>query len=135
VFGGGATVHQFCTIGDGCMFRGLTGVGMHTPPFVIIGEHNTIVGLNSVGMRRNPALTAADREQIKQAFRAVFRERGARSMGVVLEEQLSLPHWGEPARAFLQFTLDRLRDPAPRARGVVGIRSRRARSHGGHGEG
>lgn len=126
VFGGGATVHQFCTVADGNMFRGLTGVGMHTPPFVIIGEHNTIIGLNAVGMRRNPDLTPADREHIKRAFRAVFRDRGARPIRDTIQQQLESTDWTAAARHFLQYTLDRLNDAPPRARGIVGIRKRAA---------
>jgi UDP-N-acetylglucosamine acyltransferase len=133
VFGGGATVHQFCTVGDGNMFRGLTGVGMHTPPFVIIGEHNTIIGLNAVGMRRNPALDATDREHIKRAFRAVFRDRGARPIRETIEQELRSDDWTDAARLFRRFTLDRLNDPAPRARGVVGVR-RRSTNHEEPGE-
>ncbi|MGP1346580.1 MAG: acyl-ACP--UDP-N-acetylglucosamine O-acyltransferase [Phycisphaerales bacterium] len=124
VFGGGAVVHQFCTVGDGVMFRGLSGVGMHVPPYSVVGAVNTIVGLNTIGMRRNPSLTGEDREQIKRAFRALFRLRGARPLRPMVVELLDEPGSTEASRGFLRFILERLDDAPPRARGIVGTRRR-----------
>jgi UDP-N-acetylglucosamine acyltransferase len=73
VLGGGSAVHQFCRIGRLAMIGGCARVAQDVPPFVLTdGEKAQIVGLNKVGLRR-AGMDAADRAQLKAAYRLIYR--------------------------------------------------------------
>lgn len=121
-------IHQFTMVGDGVMFRGGSGVGMHVPPFVIVVDENTAAGLNSVGLRRNPAISKQDRDELKEVYRALLRARGARPVDEVVAALRRRP-WGTPASAFIDFCELAVAQEPPRNRGL--IVGRRMRIRGG----
>ena len=69
--GGGCVFHQFVRIGRFAITQGSSAFSKDIPPFVIAAERNLVFGLNAVGLRRG-GLSAADRDQIKAAFRLVY---------------------------------------------------------------
>ena len=74
VISGTVVVHQFCRIGQLAMVSGLSAVNKDVPPYMLCGGRPAVIqGLNTVGMRR--AGMAADvREEIKQAYKLLYRE-------------------------------------------------------------
>lgn len=117
---GFALVHQFVNVGDLCMFQGGAGVGMHVPPFVIVtaAVRNTLAGLNSIGLRRTPGFTDDDRREVKELYRRLFRERGAKPLGPLLDtiQDESLTPAG---RRFVGFCREAMTPENPRrARGL-----------------
>lgn len=121
-------VHQFTLIGDGVMFQGGAMVGMHVPPYMVLTAVNSVAGINRVGMRRNPALNAADREDIKNLVRLIYRERGGRNLAEYAAATLESRRWGTAGTNFLRFILSALAEQPPRARGICGMRGRGAAS-------
>ena len=72
-FGGAAAVHQFCRIGTLAMVGGLARVLKDVPPYLTLdGGTGLIVGLNVVGLRRS-GMKSSDLQQIKQAYRVIYR--------------------------------------------------------------
>ncbi len=120
VFSSYCAIHQFVTIGDGSMFQHASGASAHTPSFVIITDINRVAGLNAVGLRRNPNLTDEERTAIKAAFRAVYRDRGARPLLDLCRERIEA---GQPpaAERFYRFFIDAVEhdDKRRAARGLV----------------
>lgn len=123
-------VHQFVMVGDGVMFRGGAGVGMHIPPFVVVAGENFIAGLNKVGLARNPAISREDRDEVKQVFRAIVREREATPITDVIT-RLREETWGPAATKFIDFCADALAQEPPRRRGLASGRRIRGRSRAG----
>lgn len=123
-FSGGSFVHQFCVVGDSVMFRGNAMVGMHVPPYVVVRGENCVAGLNTVGLRRTEGIDADDRSDLKDAFRAVYRQRGGAPLAGAVRALIERGGWRGPATRFLRFIDDALRYDPPRARGVVAMRSR-----------
>ena len=74
VLSGMIVVHQFTRIGRLAMVSGLSAVNKDVPPFMLCGGRPAVIqGLNAVGMRR-AGLTIAAREEIKRAYRLLYRE-------------------------------------------------------------
>ena len=72
--GGNAAVHQFCRIGRLAMVGGCTKVVQDVPPFVLTdGPGSMIVGLNRIGLRR-AGLDRNEIEQLKAAYRLIYRQ-------------------------------------------------------------
>ena len=96
-------VHQFCRVGEGVMFRGRAIATKHIPPFVVLTEFNQIAGLNRVGIRRNPNLTAQEREDIRIAYRAFYKGPLTRPLKDRLAalESLDLAPAAERFRSFI----------------------------------
>ncbi|HEY4233710.1 MAG TPA: acyl-ACP--UDP-N-acetylglucosamine O-acyltransferase [Lacipirellulaceae bacterium] len=70
---GAVAVHQFCRIGSLAMVGGLARVRQDVPPFVTVdGGTTMVVGLNRVGLRR-AGLTAEHIDQIKSAYKLIYR--------------------------------------------------------------
>jgi len=69
---GNCMVHQFCRIGRLAMMQGGARITKDLPPFALARDLNRLCGLNVVGLRR-AGLTAAQRLQLKQAYRLLFR--------------------------------------------------------------
>lgn len=121
-------VHQFCTVGDLVMFQYASAVSMHVPPFVLMQNGvNTVTGLNKVGLMRSGRYTQADRDELREAYRSLYRGRADRTMTQALDEAESR-RWGPAASHFLSFVRERLADQPPRRRGVCGPVPRRLRS-------
>lgn len=100
---GYAGVHQFCRVGEGVILQGSAIATKHVPPFTICSGFNQIAGLNRVGIRRNPALSAQDRTDIREAFRAFYSGCGVRPFAerIAALESLTLQGAGERFRAFI----------------------------------
>ena len=97
--GGGSTFHQFMRIGRLVMVQGSSGFGKDLPPFVLAAERNQVFGLNVVGLRR-AGISAADRNQIKAAFRLIYTSRMKLSQALEEGEKMN---FGPLAREFLDF--------------------------------
>jgi UDP-N-acetylglucosamine acyltransferase len=69
---GNGSVHQFCRIGRLSMMQGGTVMTQDLPPFTTARRVNELCGLNIVGLRR-AGFTAAERLELKQLYRALFR--------------------------------------------------------------
>ena len=114
----GVGIHQFTRVGEMVMFRGHASVGMHVPPYVMVGAVNAISGLNKVGLDRNKAFTDEDRAQIKRVYRMVYRERGGASIHETIEKMRAL-ELGAPALRFVDFIEESVNAEGPYARGIA----------------
>ena len=80
---GMVVVHQFTRIGRLAMVSGLSAVNKDVPPYMLCaGRRAVIHGLNVVGMRRT-GIPAPVREEIKRAYKLLYRE--GRSVPSALE--------------------------------------------------
>jgi UDP-N-acetylglucosamine acyltransferase len=70
---GNCLIHQFVRVGTLALMQGGAAVSKDLPPYTVARGDNTICGLNSVGLRR-AGLTAAERLELKQVYRALFRD-------------------------------------------------------------
>ena len=67
-------LHQFTRIGRLAMVSGLSAVNKDVPPYMLCGGRPAVIqGLNVVGMRR-AGIPAPIREEIKQAYKLLYRE-------------------------------------------------------------
>jgi UDP-N-acetylglucosamine acyltransferase len=70
---GGAAAHHFVTIGAFAYVGGMTRMVQDVPPFMILEGHPSRVrGVNVIGLQRG-GLPDADIEQLRTAFKRVFR--------------------------------------------------------------
>jgi UDP-N-acetylglucosamine acyltransferase len=69
---GNVVIHQFCEVGRLAMLSGLARVSKGVPPFMTVVERNAVTGLNVVGLKR-AGFTPAERAQVKQAFKLLYR--------------------------------------------------------------
>jgi len=120
---GNTMVHQFCWVGELAMLRGRSGVSQHVPPFCMAVETNRVVGLNVVGLRRAPGVTREDREQIKQAYRLLYRS--GLTPERALAEMDARDDWRAPAGRFRQFVRRVLAADRPYRRGLITERGHR----------
>lgn len=74
VFLSGMTgLHQFTRVGRLALLSALSAVNKDIPPYMICGGRPAVVlGINVVGMRR-AGMNAAEREQVKQAYKILYR--------------------------------------------------------------
>ena len=71
---GMVVVHQLTRIGRLAMVSGLSAVNKDVPPYMLCGGRPAVVqGLNVVGMRR-AGIAAPVREEIKRAYKFLYRE-------------------------------------------------------------
>ena len=70
--GGGTTFHQYMRVGRLVMAQGSSGFGKDIPPFLLAAKRNLVFGVNVVGMRR-AGFTAAERDDVKRAFKLLYR--------------------------------------------------------------
>jgi UDP-N-acetylglucosamine acyltransferase len=70
---GNCVVHQFVRIGTLALMQGGSAASRDLPPYTMLFNVNCLCGLNVVGMRR-AGLTPAERLELKQLYRALFRE-------------------------------------------------------------
>jgi len=74
VISGMVVVHQFCRIGRLAMISGLSAVNKDVPPYMLCGGRPAVIqGINAIGLRR-ARLDPPIREQIKRAYRLLYRE-------------------------------------------------------------
>ncbi len=123
IFSTHVSVHQFCWIGEGVMTQGYSGYSMHVPPFTLTGFGiNQLVGLNKVGLRRNPDISDEDREQIKEAFRLLYRSK--LSAEKALAEMDARDDGGTAAGKFRDFVRRALVAEPPFNRGICPLRAK-----------
>ena len=81
------------------MMQGGSAISKDLPPYTVARGDNGICGLNTVGLRR-AGLTPAERLELKQLYRALFREGQNLRVAVAgaREKFLSVP-----ARVMLDF--------------------------------
>jgi len=73
VLSGMVVVHQFVRIGRLAMISGLSAVNKDVPPYTLCGGRPAVIqGLNVVGLRR-ASLAPVVREDIKQAYKLLYR--------------------------------------------------------------
>lgn len=101
ILSGGTVVHQFTWVGELVMTQGHSGLGMHVPPFVLCAAVNQVVSLNRIGLQRHPAVTAADRREIAEAFRLTYRSGLPRAKAVAAMDACT--DWGAAADRFRTF--------------------------------
>ena len=70
---GNCVVHQFVRVGTLALMQGGSAISKDLPPYTVARGDNGICGLNTVGLRR-AGLTPAERLELKQLYRALFRE-------------------------------------------------------------
>jgi UDP-N-acetylglucosamine acyltransferase len=73
ILSGNCLVHQFVRVGTLAMMQGGSAISMDLPPYTVALGVNTICGLNIVGLRRAD-ITPAERLELKQVYRTLFRE-------------------------------------------------------------
>ena len=67
-------IHQFVRIGTLAMVSGLSAVNRDVPPYMLCGGRPAVIqGLNVVGLRR-AGISAPVREEIKRAYKRLYRE-------------------------------------------------------------
>jgi UDP-N-acetylglucosamine acyltransferase len=96
---GNCLVHQFVRVGTLALMQGGSAVSKDLPPFTVAHEANILCGLNIVGMRR-AGMSAAERQEMKQLYRALFREgKNLRDAVGAAKKKFAT----EPARIMLDF--------------------------------
>ena len=107
-------VHQHSRIGDLAMIGGNVRVNRDVPPYLLYSGFNvTAVGVNVVGLRR-AGLSRQDIQEIKQAYRLVFRSK--LSIPEALEK-VETDLSGEHVFRLIDFIRDSKRGVAKRPRG------------------
>jgi len=96
---GNCLVHQFTRVGTLAMMQGGSAISKDLPPFTMARGYNAICGLNVVGLRR-AGFTPAERLELKQLYRALFRDSSnLRTALTNAQGQFT----GGPARTMLDF--------------------------------
>ncbi|NLG84320.1 MAG: acyl-ACP--UDP-N-acetylglucosamine O-acyltransferase, partial [Firmicutes bacterium] len=73
VIGGMCGIHQFTKIGKMCMVGACSKIVKDVPPYVLVdGNPARVAGINVVGLRRN-GVDPQTREEIKTAYRILYR--------------------------------------------------------------
>jgi UDP-N-acetylglucosamine acyltransferase len=70
---GNCLVHQFVRVGTLALMQGGSAISQDLPPYTVARGDNALCGLNTVGLRR-AGLTPAERLELKELYRALFRE-------------------------------------------------------------
>lgn len=100
ILSGNSALHQFVRIGRLAFLSGLSGSSKDVPPFVIQQNIDTVCGLNVVGMRR-AGMTHSQIDQVKHAFRVLFRE-GMTLPAALAKLERDFPNEG-PVREMVDF--------------------------------
>jgi len=117
ILSGGSVVHQYCWIGERTMSQGNAGASMHVPPYCMFSGVNNIASLNLVGLRRAEELTDADRRQVKDAFRLLYRAK--LTPAEALKKMDAHADWGPAAAKFRDFIRKALAAKPPYNRGIM----------------
>ena len=116
--GGSSVFHQFVRVGRFALTQGGSAFSKDIPPFVIAAEVNIAAGINVVGLRR-AGFSPAEREEIRRAFKLVYR--GGLNTNQALAQTESM-EFGSAAREFFEFVRTATK------RGVVSFPQKRNRS-------
>ncbi len=96
---GNCVVHQFVRVGTLSLMQGGSAASRDVPPYTMLFNVNCLCGLNVVGLRR-AGMTAAERLELKQLYRALFREGENLRAAVAAGRKKFL---SAPAQAMLDF--------------------------------
>jgi UDP-N-acetylglucosamine acyltransferase len=96
---GNCVVHQFVRIGTLALIQGGGAVSQDLPPYTVAARGNVLCGLNAVGLRR-AGLTTAERLELKQLYRLLFRE-GLNLRAALTAAQTRFT--GAPAKVMMDF--------------------------------
>ena len=99
--GGASVFHQNMRIGRLVMVQGASAFGKDLPPFVMAAERNYVFGLNVIGLRR-AGFSAAEREEIKAAFRLIYLSGMNVTQAVEASSKMDL---GKLGREFVDFVV------------------------------
>lgn len=97
--GGGAVFHQFVHVGRQAIIRGNSAMSKNVPPFLIGAETNCVAGINVIGLRRS-GLTSAQRQEVKDAFKLLYKSGLNTSQALAAAKERS---WGPEGTAFFEF--------------------------------
>jgi len=119
IFSAGTLVHQYTRLGRMIMLRGMGGIAMHAPPFVIARDGiSQIVSLNLVGLRR-AGFSKEEMASLKEAYRLFYRTRRAgRATFADALEEADKRQWSPAAQEFVDFIRWALSQKPPFDRGV-----------------
>ena len=92
--GGGGLFHQYMRVGRLAITQGGSAFGKDLPPFVLGARHNSVFGLNVIGLKR-AGFSAQDRDEIKNAFKLLYRSGRNTSQALAEAKKMKL---GGPAR-------------------------------------
>ncbi|MCL6589678.1 MAG: acyl-ACP--UDP-N-acetylglucosamine O-acyltransferase [Firmicutes bacterium] len=85
--GGLCGVHQFCKIGKMAMIGANSKIVKDVPPYVLVdGNPAKVSGINVVGLRRN-GIEPGMRDEIKKAYRILYRSNLTVSRAIEVMEQ------------------------------------------------
>jgi UDP-N-acetylglucosamine acyltransferase len=96
---GNCVVHQFVRVGMLALMQGGSALSKDLPPYTVSRGVNDLCGLNTVGLRR-AGLTPAERLELKQLYRSLFRE-GVNLRAAVADAQTKFT--SAPAKVMLDF--------------------------------
>jgi len=96
---GNCLVHQFVRVGTLALMQGGAAISKDLPPYTVARGGNGICGLNTVGLRR-AGLPPAERLELKQLYRVLFRE-GRNLRAAVASAQAKFS--SAPAKVMLDF--------------------------------
>lgn len=113
--GGSAVFHQFVRVGRQAIVQGNASLSKDVPPFLMAAGLNSVVALNSVGLRRS-GLTAGQRQEIKDAFKLLYRSALNTAQALEAAHRRS---WGAEASEFFAFVAD------SKKRGICGLLPKR----------
>ncbi len=97
--GGGAVFHQHIRIGQLAICQGGSAFSKDVPPFTLSSGLNSVVGLNVVGLRR-AGLTPAERVEVKEAFKLLYRRGLNVRQAIAAAAERT---WGPHGQAFWDF--------------------------------
>lgn len=88
---GNCLVHQFTRVGTLALMQGGSAISKDLPPFCIARHDNQVCGLNVIGLRR-AGVSAAERLELKQVYRLIFRSgEGLKAALQAARERFSSP--------------------------------------------
>jgi len=96
---GNCLVHQFTRVGSLAIMQGGSAISKDLPPFTVALHQNEMCGLNVIGLRR-AGFTAAQRLELKEVYRALFRS--GKNLRAALA-QAQGKYANGPARTLLEF--------------------------------
>jgi UDP-N-acetylglucosamine acyltransferase len=98
---GNCLVHQYVRVGTLALMQGGSAVSKDLPPYTIARGDNHVCGLNVIGLRR-AGLTPAERLELKQLYRQVFRSgRNIREAAQAAQGQFTSP----AAKMMIEFVM------------------------------
>ena len=73
IISGYSMIHQFARVGEYVMIGGGARLLKDLPPYMKALHESTCVGYNSLGLRRSEAFTREEIQEVREAYRCLFR--------------------------------------------------------------